>query len=142
MTTAEWLSGYRYYIKLFNMLTKKKKELLHDNIKVTTNPEAVWSRAQGGNSVDERNAKYADKAVQLQQQIDISEKNYKNIEIAIEAVSKPKYKYILKMKFIYGASWEKIAEDLELSEKWVREQLYLRAIKDVERVIKEKGIEF
>lgn len=136
MTTQEWLEGYKYYEKLLIMLKERKKELLWDNIHITSYPKDIAIRSSQGNLSEEKNIKYLSAIEEIDNQIDEISKEVSNTRKVIWSVTKPQYKMLLIARYIEGKSWEDIAETMECSEKWLRETLNSRAIKEVEKIRK------
>ena len=61
------------------------------------------------------------------------------VESAVNYVSNPKYRLLLRLRYIDGESWESVAEVMGMSEKWVREDLNSRAIRKLERCAKKQS---
>lgn len=136
MTTEEWLDGYPYQLKLISVLEKKKDELLGDATRTTK----YITDEPRGKTYESANEKYLSKVEEVSEQIRIAKKTVTDIENAIYSVENPKYRILLIMKYMFGESWENISETLGMSDKTVRERISFKAIKAVEKIIKEREI--
>ena len=132
MTTQMWLEGYRFYEKMLAELEKKKREALEDSIRITAYPKDTAVQSSRLNSTEERNIKYIDKVQRISVQIEESKKYICDVQNAIATVSNMRHRMLLQLKYIEGETWEEVAEAMGMSEKWVRETLNGRAIKELE----------
>ncbi len=139
MITQEWLNGYIYYENLVNKLEDEKKEAIADAAWKTSNRRETAVQQSRGNGTEMRNVKYADKIDRLTRQIEEIREEMQKIIDAIKTVQSPRNRALLQLKYIEGKSWEVVAEVLGVCEKWARETLNSRAIRELERGIKKTG---
>ena len=139
MITQEWLNGYIYYENLVNKLEDEKKEAIADAAWKTSNRRETAVQQSRGNGTETRNVKYADKIDRLTRQIEEIREEMQKIIDAIKTVQSPRNRALLQLKYIEGKSWEVVAEVLGVCEKWARETLNSRAIRELERGIKKTG---
>ncbi len=139
MITQEWLSGYIYYENLVNKLEDEKKEAIADAAWKTSNRREMAVQQSRGNGSETRNVKYVDKIDRLTRQIEEIREEMQKIIDAIKTVQSPRSRSLLQLKYIEGKSWEAVAEVLGVCEKWAREELNSRAVRELERGIKKTG---
>lgn len=135
MTTQEWLESYRFYEKMIRELEQKRREALEDSIIITSYPKETPTYGSHSNTAEDRNIKYIDKVQRIDEQIRIFKKYILNVQDAISSVGNMKYRMLLQLKYIENETWEEVAEAMGMSDKWVREELNSRAVKELERHI-------
>lgn len=131
LTIQTWLDGYIFYEKMVKELERKKHEALQDAIRITSCPKSAAVQQSRGNSTENRNVRYIDKIDRLNAQILEMQEYMSDVESAVATVKTGKYRMLLQLKYIEGETWEDVAEALDMSVKWVREELYSRAIREL-----------
>lgn len=139
MITQDWLNGYRFYKQVVEALQLRLSAALSDSIRITSRPKDVAVQSSRGNSTEDRNIQYISKTEAISNQITEYRGYMAEIETAVNSVSNPKYRLLLRLKYIDGESWESVAEVMGMSEKWVREDLNFRAIRELERCTKKQS---
>lgn len=137
MTIQTWLEGYIFYEKMIKELEHKKHEALQDAIRITTCPKTVAVQQSRGNSTEDGNVRYIDKIDRLNVQILEMQAYINNVESAVAAVKTGKYRMLLQLKYIEGETWEEVAEAMGMSEKWAREEMNSRAIRELSHTAPE-----
>lgn len=133
MTIQSYLEGYIFYEKLIRELEKRKQEALHDAIRITSYPKEISVKYTMGNNAEDKNIRYIDKIEKLNARISEIQKEMYDIENAVRTVQTVKYRMLLELKYLEGESWENVAEALGMSDKWVREELNSRALRELKR---------
>lgn len=139
MITQDWLNGYRFYKQVVETLQLRLSAALSDSIRITSQPKDVAVQSSRGNSTEDRNIQYISKTEVISNQITEYRGYMAEIESAVNLVSNPKYRLLLRLRYIDGESWESVAEVMGMSEKWVREDLNFRAIRELERCTKKQS---
>ncbi|HCB94372.1 MAG TPA: hypothetical protein DEP65_00970 [Ruminococcus sp.] len=139
MITQDWLNGYRFYKKVVETLQLRLSAALSDSIRITSQPKDVAVQSSRGNSTEDRNIQYISKTEAISNQITEYRGYMSDIEAAVNSVGNPKYRLLLRLRYIDGESWESVAEVMGMSEKWVREDLNFRAIRELERCTKKQS---
>lgn len=139
MITQDWLNGYRFYKQVVETLQLRLSAALSDSIRITSRPKDVAVQSSRGNSTEDRNIQYISKTEAISNQITEYRGYMAEIETAVNSVSNPKYRLLLRLRYIDGESWESVAEVMGMSEKWVREDLNFRAIRELERCTKKQS---
>ncbi|MDO5311504.1 MAG: DUF1492 domain-containing protein [Clostridia bacterium] len=139
MITQDWLNGYRFYKQVVETLQLRLSAALSDSIRITSRPKDVAVQSSRGNSTEDRNIQYISKTEAISNQITEYRGYMAEIESAVNSVSNPKYRLLLRLRYIDGESWESVAEVMGMSEKWVREDLNFRAIRELERCTKKQS---
>jgi len=131
LTIQTWLEGYIFYEKMIKELEHKKHEALQDAIRITSCPKPVAVQQSRGNSTEDGNVRYIDKIDRLNAQILDMQAYMNDIESAVSSVKTGKLRMLLQLKYIEGETWEEVAEAMGMSEKWVREEMNSRAIREL-----------
>lgn len=131
LTIQTWLDGYIFYEKMIKELERKKLEALQDAIRITSYPKAAAVQQSRGNSTEDRNVRYADKIDRLNAQIQEFRGYMDDVEAAVATVKTGKHRMLLQLKYIEGESWERVAEALGMSVKWVQGELHSRAMREL-----------
>ena len=139
MITQDWLNGYRFYKKVVETLQLRLSAALSDSIRITSQPKDVAVQSSRGNSTEDRNIQYISKTEAISNQITEYRGYMSDIEAAVNSVGNPKYRLLLRLRYIDGESWESVAEVMGMSERWVREDLNFRAIRELERCTKKQS---
>lgn len=139
MITQDWLNGYRFYKQVVETLQLRLSAALSDSIRITSQPKDVAVQSSRGNSTEDRNIQYISKTEAISNQITEYRGYMSEIEAAVNSVGNPKYRLLLRLRYIDGESWESVAEVMGMSEKWVREDLNFRAIRELERCTKKQS---
>lgn len=139
MITQDWLNGYRFYKQVVETLQLRLSAALSDSIRITSRPKDVAVQSSRGNSTEDRNIQYILKTEAISNQITEYRGYMAEVESAVNSVSNPKYRLLLRLRYIDGESWESVAEVMGMSEKWVREDLNFRAIRKLERCAKKQS---
>ena len=139
MITQDWLNGYRFYKQVVETLQLRLSAALSDSIRITSQPKDVAVQSSRGNSTEDRNIQYISKTEAISNQITDYRGYMSEIEAAVNSVGNPKYRLLLRLRYIDGESWESVAEVMGMSEKWVREDLNFRAIRELERCTKKQS---
>lgn len=139
MITQDWLNGYRFYKQVVETLQLRLSAALSDSIRITSQPKDVAVQSSRGNSTEDRNIQYISKTEAISNQITEYRGYMSDIEAAVNSVGNPKYRLLLRLRYIDGESWESVAEVMGMSEKWVREDLNFRAIRELERCTKKQS---
>ena len=139
MITQDWLNGYRFYKKVVETLQLRLSAALSDSIRITSQPKDVAVQSSRGNSTEDRNIQYISKTEAISNQITEYRGYMSDIEAAVNSVGNPRDRLLLRLRYIDGESWESVAEVMGMSERWVREDLNFRAIRELERCTKKQS---
>ena len=70
--------------------------------------------------MEEYACKLADLEMEIDRRIDQYVDLTREIEAAIDAVEDPRYRELLRFRYVNGWSWLKIANEMHMSEDWVK----------------------
>lgn len=135
MTTKEWLNRAKKIegkIKQLEIARQKAKELAYN---ITSYSESERVQTSRKNSSEEKFTRLAEYSRLIDEQITESLTMREEIITAIKNIKNPVYEQLLIAKYINGDGWEKIAEDLNYSDFWVKTRLHSDAIREIEKYI-------
>ncbi len=136
MSTKEWLS--RAW-KIDNEITALERELLSAKermLSVTAHYSDIKVQTSKGNKTEDATLKYIEYKNKLECRIDALYAVKCEIADAISKVDNPTYKTLLTLRYLQFMTWERIAEEMDLSDKWVRTKLHSDALHEVSNFIK------
>ncbi|NLG92543.1 MAG: sigma-70 family RNA polymerase sigma factor [Clostridiales bacterium] len=131
MTAKEFLQQYQ----IVNHEIHSKLDEIHSlrELATKTTHSLTHDRVQSSGAQD-RVSVIVGKIVDMEHEVDLEVNRLqtvkKKIEAAIRAVPDAKQRTVLTCRYINGQTWERIAEDLDVSYQWVCE-LHSRALKKI-----------
>lgn len=132
MTTKQWLQRAWNAEKEIRDLCERKKKIFEDLTRATPSYDAKTGGFQA-DSGDGKYMKLVEYAKRIEEKTDLLYEIKSEIDEAIEQVPDVRLRRLLKLRYIDFYTWEKIAEKLDLSDKWVRERLHSDALREIEK---------
>ena len=139
MSTKEWLS--RAW-KIDNEITVLERELLSAKermLSVTVHYSDIKAQTSQGNAVEIASVNYIEYKDQLSKRIDELYAIKREVAYVISKVGNSVYRTLLELRYLKFMTWERIAEEMNLSDKWVRTRLHAKALKAMEGFISLKN---
>lgn len=133
MTTKEWLLQYRNLNKLINEKLVERENILTLACKVTGSATEDKVKTSATNTSETWFIKYAEVTTEIDAKVDELVSIGEEIKSVIYKVSDLRLQTLLIGYYINGKTFEALAEDMELSEKWVRTGLHGQAINEIEK---------
>lgn len=135
MSTKEWLSRAWEIDKEIKALEAEKEaaKTLAFSVTVRYSGEKVQTSCE--NSTENAMVKYIDYCTKINKRIDDLYAVKCEILDAISKVDNPTYRTLLALRYLRFLTWERIAEEMGLSDKWVRTEMHSRALISVSNFI-------
>lgn len=134
MTAKEWLSRAWGIEKEIRALQEEQKKALTRVITGTSNGGG-GSKKTNVNVVEKRLISYAEYSERIDKRIDKLYDTKNEIAAAVGKIPSAELRTLLTRRYLSFEKWEKIAEDMHYSAKWVRTGLHKKALKAADKVI-------
>lgn len=147
MTTKEWLNRGRMIEVQIRELEKEKLWALERATGVTAGPRGVKTakdngvayipvnvQTSPGNSSEDQMVRYADYAFQIARMQEQLVQVKSEIAEAVSRVEDNTMRTLLFLRYIRFLSWERIAEEMGMSARWVRTRMHSRALTEAEKL--------
>ena len=134
MRAQRFLSQYGEQMLVILRLQKRLQALddLYDIVQDMTREKVQTSPKP--DKIGEIIAKKSDLKAELNEEIEKAKAIMDDVEAVISEVNDKRLQLLLHERYINFMTWGMIAEDLDLSDRWVQE-LHLKALMKVERII-------
>lgn len=135
MSTKEWLM--RAW-KIDNEIAALEKELTlakERALSVTSRTSDIKVQTSGRNSTEDAIHKYIEYQEKLNKRLDKLFEVKNEIIDAITRVDNTDYRTLLELRYLRFMTWEKIAEEMDMSDRWVRSTLHRHSLEAVSKII-------
>lgn len=137
MTTKEWLSrGYKIDGEI-NVLLEEKQAVYSQILSVSSMRYGDKVKSSPKNTAEEMLVNYLTYEEKINKRIDQLILVKDEILKVIMKVKDPILRQLLELRYLQFQTWEKIAEKLEYSDKWVRTNLHSKAIWEVREILEK-----
>ena len=137
MTTKEWLSrGYKIDGEI-NVLLEEKQAVYSQILSVSSMRYGDKVKSSPKNTAEEMLVNYLTYEEKINKRIDQLILVKDEILKVIMKVKDPILRQLLELRYLRFQTWEKIAENLEYSDKWVRTNLHSKAIWEVREILEK-----
>lgn len=135
VSTKEWL--LRAW-QIDNEITALENELVATKdrmFSVTGHYDNVKVQTSSRNGTENAIYKYIEYQEKINKRLDMLYSVKSEIADAISYVDNPTYRTLLELRYLRFMKWERIAEELEMSDRWVRSKLHYYALESVKKFI-------
>lgn len=140
MTAKEWLGRIRFTEERIKALDAERQRIFEMLTNATGAAAENKVQKTSGNTVNELMTLYAEYSGQIDAQIAGLLADEKEIREAISMVENTTLQTLLIQRYLELKTWERIAEDLELSDYWVRTRLHSRALYEIEKIREQSAL--
>ena len=140
MTVKEWLSRGINIDKEIESLQEASAQAFQAAQNTGQEFNAVQSGKQGSseNRQEIKLIRYIQLSDKLKTRLQEREKTKAEIEKIIGSIDKPIHRALLNYRYLCGYSWEKIAEKIDMSDRWTRTRLHSDALNAAEKILKKQ----
>lgn len=134
MTTEQWLSRAILIKKRVEVLKEEQSRML-ELATHTVNRSGIVVQKGNENVMEKKMIEYAEYAGKIQARIAELLKAKTEILEVIEKVTEPQEELLLTLRYLRNLTWERIAEEMYMSDYWVRTGLKRKALQSAETVL-------
>lgn len=134
MNAEEWLLSARGIDKEIRDLERSYRRALERATDTTTAPMGERVKYSPKNTSEEKILEVSDYAYQIAQSLSQKRKLRNDIFNVIDKVPNSYQRRLLRLYYIEEMTWEEVAEEMEMSDKYVREKLKEQALIRVEKI--------
>ena len=135
MSVKEWL--LRAW-KIDNEITALERELFSARermLSVTAHYSDIKAQTSQGNAVEIASVNYIEYKDQLMERIDNFFAIKREVAHAMSKIGDSACRTLLELRYLQYLTWERIAEEMNLSDKWIRTKLHSKALNAMEDVL-------
>lgn len=117
---VRWLRRYQDSLRREQELAEEVEQLRSRACKVTPSLSGMPGGISDGQALPRAVEQILEAQQELQTQIEQCNTIRREVASSIEKVTNPREKEILRRRYLLGQKWEKLAEYMDLSPKWIR----------------------
>lgn len=136
MSAKEWLSRAWEIDKEIKALEQEKEKAEAQTMSVTAGYSDVKVQTSRKNRTEDATVAYIDYKNEIVKRIDELYAVKREILYAISKVDNPTYRTLLTLRYLRFLTWERIAEEMGMSDVWVRTRLHSDSLYEVSNFIK------
>lgn len=131
MSTKEWLSMARSIDREITALERELLSAKERMLSVTAHYSDIKVQTSRTNNTENATVNYMEYKELLDKRIDELYATKREVAYVIHKVGNPTYRTLLELRYLRFMTWEEIAEEMDLSDKWVRTRLHSKALNAV-----------